>query len=160
TRSGSDRAPIINRHFLCKARTARCAPGSVNRSRKYFPNLLQNLLLNGLVLSIDRRRELRQEFLLFLVHFSRNRDIHRHIEITASRAATLGNAAILDAEDRPGLSAGGDVKTLLVFLKRQYLDFRAQRSLRERNRNVTEKVVFTAFEKLMFLNMENDVQVA
>src|ERR1051326_7311741 len=65
-------------------------PHKRSGSREYLSNLLQNLLLYWLILSVDRSRKLRQEFALLFRQLARNRDIYSDVQIAPCRTAAFG----------------------------------------------------------------------
>src|SRR2546422_3283341 len=123
-------------------------------------NPLEYLLLYWLVLSLDRIPEFRQQVLLIPGKLCWNGHIHGHVKISAGWASALRNAATFDSKRRARLSAGWNNQLFFLALESGNHDMRAQGGLRKCNGNVAIKIVFAAFEKFVFLNIENDVQIS
>ena len=92
--------------------------------------------------------------------FARNHDVHRDIQIAASRSSAFGNAAAFDSEGRTGLRSGRNCRAFPLRFQESVRDFRAKRGLRKRNWNMAEKVVFAPFEKLVVLDIQNNIQIS
>src|SRR5439155_2827479 len=84
----------------------------------------------------------------------------RHEKITTGRAAPLGNAAAFDAECRSSLCTRRYRQLFFAAFQSGNHDLCPERGLREADRNVAKQVMFAAFEELVFLHIQDNVQVA
>ena len=109
--------------------------------------------------SIAHASELAEKLLLLVRERCRRNDRHLHMLIAVAVAAQLGNALALEAEVRARLRAGRNLQLDLLGQCRN-LDVIAQRSLRERQRNLAVNIIVLAVEEVMRLDAKDDVQVA
>src|SRR5262245_13366119 len=95
---------------------------------------------------------------LFLALGELGRSLHTDLDVQVTLSVPVQHRYPLapHSECRPRLDSLRHLQCVLA-LKRRHLDFRAQRSLRERDRNLAMKVHAFTFEERMILHMKYDI---
>src|SRR5580698_2545909 len=148
---------------------ARFQPRTFGLSRpgKHSTNLSENILhlvedrripLSRLVLHLQRRSQLLNQLTLFARQLGWRQHAHVIIQITLAAAARISQALALQPEHRAALRAFGNLQ-LLFADQTWHLHFRAQRRLRDADRNRAIQIGAAPLKERVLLHFQHDIQI-